>query len=176
MMCAHGVPTVILRGCHCAGTQLLFYCSVDSLRPHGCNLQASLPSLSPGLCSNSCPIKSMMPSNYLILCHTVLLLSAVFPSTRVFSNELALCIRQPEYWSFSFSISPSNEYSGLIAFRMDWFDLRAVQGTLRSLLQHPHSGSLWPLLKSVFMKAQTAALVPVVSNSVVSDSLGPHGL
>ena len=80
----------------------------------------------------------MMPSNYLILCHTVLLLSSVFPSTRVFSNELALCIRQQKYWSFSFSISSSSEYSGLISFRIDWFDLHAVQGTLKSLLHHHH--------------------------------------
>ena len=118
--------------------QWLFSCSVDSLRPHGLQLAGlPYPSLSPGLCSNSCPIKSMMPSNYLILCHTVLLLSSVFPSTRVFSNELALCIRQQKYWSFSFSISSSSEYSGLISFRIDWFDLHAVQGTLKSLL-HPH--------------------------------------
>ena len=77
-------------------------------------------------------IKLVMPSNHLILCH--LLLSSVFPTIRVFSNELALHIRWPNYWSFSFSISPSNEYSGLIFFRMNWFDLLAVQGTLKSLL------------------------------------------
>ena len=81
-------------------------------------------------------IKLMMPSNHLILCHPLLLLSSTFPSIRVFSNELALCIRWPKYWSFSFSISPSNEYSGLISFKIDWFDLLAVQGTLKSLLQH----------------------------------------
>ena len=76
----------------------------------------------------------MMPSNHLILCHPLLLLSAAFPSIRVFSNELTLRIRWPKYWSFSFSISSSNEYSGLISFRMDWLDLLAVQGTLKSLL------------------------------------------
>ena len=81
------------------------------------------------------PIRSMMPSNHLILCHPLLLLPLVFPSIRVFSNESALCIRWPKYWSFSFSISPSNEYSELISFRIDLFDL-AVQGTLKSLLQH----------------------------------------
>jgi len=76
-----------------------------------------------------------MPSNHLILCHPLLLLPSIFPSIRVFSNESALCIRWPKYWSFSFSISPSNEHSGLISFRMNWWDLFAVQGTLKSLLQ-----------------------------------------
>ena len=82
--------------------------------------------------------ESVMPSNHVILCCPLLLLPSVFPSIRIFSNELALCIRWPKYWDFSFSIGPSNEYSGLISFRVDWFDLLAVQGTLKSLLQ-PHS-------------------------------------
>ena len=81
-------------------------------------------------------IESVMPSNHLILCGPLFLLPSVFPSIRVFSNESALYIRWPKYWSFSFSISPSNEYSGLISFRIDWWDLFAVQGTLKSLLQH----------------------------------------
>ena len=81
-------------------------------------------------------IKSVMPSNYLILCRPLLLPPSIFPSIRVFSNESVLHIRWPKYWSFSFSMSPSNEYSGLISFRMDWFDLLAVQGTLKSFLQH----------------------------------------
>ena len=81
-------------------------------------------------------IESAMLSNHLILCHPLLLMPSIFPSIRVFSNELALCIRWPKYWSFS--ISPSNEYSGLISFRTDWFDLLAVQGTRKSLLQHPN--------------------------------------
>ena len=80
-----------------------------------------------------------MPSNYLIVCHPLLLLPSIFPSIRVFSNESALCIRWPKYWSFSFNISSSNEYSGLISFRMDWLDLFAVQGTLKSLLQNHNS-------------------------------------
>ena len=84
-------------------------------------------------------IESMMLSNYLILCHPLFFLPPIFPSFWVFSNEPALHIRWPKYWSFSFSISPSNEYSGLISFRMDWFDLLAVQGTLKSLLQHHNS-------------------------------------
>ena len=81
-------------------------------------------------------IESVMPSNHLILCYPLLFMPSVFPSIRVFPNETALCIRCPTYWSLSFSISPSNDYSGLISFRMDWFDLLAVQGTLKSLLQH----------------------------------------
>ena len=80
-------------------------------------------------------IESVMPSNHLILCHPLLLLPSTFPSIKVFSNESALCIRWPKYWSFSFSIRPSNKYSGLISFRMNWFDL-AVQGILKSILQH----------------------------------------
>ena len=84
-------------------------------------------------------IESVMPSSHLILCHPLLLLPSIFPSNRVFSNESTLPIRWPKYWSFSFSISPSNEYSGLISFRMDWFDHLAVQGTLKSLLQHHRS-------------------------------------
>ena len=84
-------------------------------------------------------IELAMPSNLLVLCHPLILLPSIFPSIRVFSNESVLHIRWPKYRSFSFSISPSNEYSGLISFRIDWFDLLAVQGTLKSLLQHHHS-------------------------------------
>ena len=84
-------------------------------------------------------IELVMPSSHLILCHPLLLLPSIFPSIRVFSNESALCIRWPKYWSFSFKISPSNAYPGLISFRMDWLDLLAVQGTLKSLLQHHSS-------------------------------------
>ena len=87
-------------------------------------------------------IESEMPSNHLIFCRPLLFLPSIFPSIRVFSNESVLCIRWPKYWSFSFSISPSNEYLGLISFRTDWFDLLAVQGTLKSLLQHHSSLAL----------------------------------
>ena len=87
-------------------------------------------------------IESMRPSNYVILCHPLLLLPSIFPSIRVFSNESVLHIRWPEYWSFSFSISPSNEYSGLISFGIDWFDLLAVQGTLKSLQHHSLKASI----------------------------------
>ena len=91
-------------------------------------------------------IKSVMPSNHLIFCHPFLLLPSMFPSIKVFANESVLPIRVPKYWNFSFSISPSNDYSGLISFRIEWLDLLAVQGTLKSLLQHHSSKAsiLWP--------------------------------
>ena len=98
-------------------------------------------------------IESVMPSNHLILCRPLLLLPSIFPSITVFSSESVLHIRWPEYWSFSFSISPSNEYSGLISFRMDWLDLLAVQGTLKSFLQH-HSSKASILQHSAFFMAQ----------------------
>ena len=98
-------------------------------------------------------IESVMPSSHLILCRPLFLLPPIPPSIRVFSNESALCIRWPKYWSFSFNISPSNDYSGLISFRMDWLDLRAVQGTLKSLLQH-HSSKASILWYSAFFIVQ----------------------
>ena len=96
-------------------------------------------------------IKSVMLSNHLILCHPLLLLPSIFPSIRGFSNKSVLRIRWSKYWSFSFSISPSNEYSGLISFRMDWLDLLAVQGTLKSLLQHHNSKALIIWCSAFFM-------------------------
>ena len=98
-------------------------------------------------------IESVMTANHLIICRPLLLLPSVFPSIRVFSNDLALCIRWPKYWSSSFSISPSNEYSRLISFRIHWFDLLAVQGTLKSLLQH-HSSKASMLQHSAFFIVQ----------------------
>ena len=98
-------------------------------------------------------IELVMPSNHRILCHPLLLLPSIFPSIRVFSDESILCIRWPKYWSFSFSISPSNEYSGLISFRIDWLDLFLVQGTLKSLLQH-HSSKASVLRCSAFFIVQ----------------------
>ena len=98
-------------------------------------------------------IALVMPSNHLILYHPLLLLSSIFPSIQVFSNELILCIRWPKYWSFSFSISPSNEYPGLISFRMDWLDVLAVQETLKSLLQY-HSSKAPILQHSTFFIVQ----------------------
>ena len=109
----------------------------DSLLHHGLQHTRLLcPLLSPGVCSKLMSIELMMPSNHLFLYHPLLLLSSIFPSIRVFSIESALHIMWPKYWSFSFSIRPSSEYSGLISFRIDWFNLLAVQGTLKSLLQH----------------------------------------
>ena len=98
-------------------------------------------------------IELVMPSNHLILCHPLLLLTSIFPSIRVFSNESVLCMRWPKYWSFSFNISPSNEHSGLISFKMDWLDLLAVQGTLKSLFQH-HSSKAAILWLSAFFIVQ----------------------
>ena len=106
-------------------------------------------------------IESVMPSNHLILCHPLLLLPSIFPSVMVFSNESVLHITWPEYWSFSFSISPSNEYLGLISFRTDWFDLLALQGTLKSLLQH-HSSKASILRRSAFFMVQLSH--PYVAN------------
>ena len=98
-------------------------------------------------------IELVMPPSHLILSHCLLLLPSIFPSIRVFSNESALCIRWPKYWSFSFSISPSSEYSGLISFRIDWFDLLAIQETLKSLLKH-HSSKALILCSSAFFMVQ----------------------
>ena len=98
-------------------------------------------------------VESVVPSNHLILCHPLLLLPSSFPSIRVFSNESVLCIRCPKYWTFSFSISPSNEYSGLISFRMDWLDHLSVQGTLKSLPQH-HISKASILWHSAFFTVQ----------------------
>ena len=106
-----------------------------------------------------------MPSNHLILCHPLLLLPSIFPSIRVFSSESALCIRWPDYRSFSFSISPSNEYSGLISYRMDWLDLLAVQGTLKSLHQH-HSSKASILQRSAFFTVQLSHPYMTTGNTI----------
>ena len=111
----------------------------DSLQPHGLqHTRPSCPSPTPRVHPNL-SIKSVMPSSHLILCHPLLLLPPIPPSIKVFSNELTLRMRWPKYWSFIFSIIPSKEHPGLISFRMDWLGLLAVQGTLRSLLQHHSS-------------------------------------
>ena len=116
----------------------------DSLRPHGLQHTRHSQSL-----LKLTSIELVVPSNHLILCHPLLRLPSIFPSIRVFSNESALCMRWPKYWSFSFSISPSNEHPGLVSFRMDWLDLLAVQGTLNSLLQHHSSKSINSLMLSL---------------------------
>ena len=126
----------------------------DNLRPHELQHSRSpCPSPTLGVYPNSCPLKSVMPSNHFILCCPLLLLPSIFPDIRVFSNESALHIRWPQYWSFSLSISSSNEHPGLISFRMDWLDLLAVQGTLKSLLQL-HSWKASILWCSVFFIVQ----------------------
>ena len=119
--------------------------------------QASLPITNSWSLLKLLSIESVMPSNHLILCRPLLLPLSIFPSIRVFSNESSLHIRWPKYWSFSFSISPSSEYSGLISFRMDWFDPLAVQGTLKSLLQH-HSSKASILWHSAFFVVQLSHL------------------
>ena len=136
-----------------AARELLFSRSVasDSLRPH--RLQASLSFTISRSLPKLMSIELVMPSNHLILCHTLLLLPLIFSSIRVFSNVLALHIRQTKYWNFSFSLSPSNEYSGLISFRIDWFVLLTVQGTLKSLLHH-HSSKASIILCSAFFIVQ----------------------
>ena len=137
-----------------------YFCSVhlsrsvmsDSETPWTAARQASLSITKSQSLLKLMSIKSVMPSNHLILCH-LLLLPSTFPSIRVFSSESVLCIRRPKYWSFSFRSSSSNEYSGLISFRIDWFNLLAAQGTLKSLLQH-HSLKASVLQCSAFFMAQ----------------------
>ena len=125
----------------------------NSLWPHGPqHARPPCPSPTPGAYSNTCSLR--MPSSHLILCRPLLLSPSIFPNIRVFSNESALRIRWPKYWRFSFSISPpSNEHPGLISFRMDWLDLLAVQGTLKSLLQH-HSAKTSILRRSALFIVQ----------------------
>ena len=141
-------------------TGLSYCCVVQSLShdqlfvtPQTAACQASLSITNSQSLSKLMSIESVMPSNHLILCHSLFLLPSIFPSIRVFSNGSALRIRWPKYWSFSFYISPSNEHSRLISFRMDWLDLLAVQGTLKSLLQH-HSSKASVLWCSAFFTVQ----------------------
>ena len=135
---------------------LLFSCSFvsNSLLPHGLqHARLPCPAPSPRACSNSCPLNQWCCQTISSSCHPLLLLPSIFPSIRVFSNKLALHIRWPKYWSFSFSISPSKEYSGLISFRIDWFELLALQGTLKGLLQY-HSSKPSVLWHSAFFAVQ----------------------
>ena len=141
----------------------------DSLQPHE-SIAAHQASLS--ITNSQSPpklmsIESVMPSNHLILCHPLPLLPSIFPSIRVFSNESALHIKWPKYWSFSFSISPSNEHPGLISFRMDWLDLLAVQGTLKSLLQH-HRSKASALQHSAFFLVQLSHPYMTTGKTVAS--------
>ena len=128
-------------------------------------------SLCPGVCPSSCPLHQWCHPTIFILCHPLLLLPSIFPSIRVFSNESAVHIRWPKYWSFSFSISPSNEYSRLISFNIDWFGL-AFQGTLKSLLQH-RSLKASILERSAFFKVQLSQSYVTTEKTTASD-FGPQ--
>ena len=137
----------------------------DSLQPHGLQHTSPLcPSLTHGAYSNSCPL-SRWGHPTISSCHPLLLPPSTFPSIRVFSNESVLCIRWPKYWSFSFIISPSNEHSGLICFRMDWLDLLAIQGTLKSLLQH-HSSKASILRCSAFFIVQLSHIYVTTGQTI----------
>ena len=156
---------------------ILFYfcsdrncCSVAKLYPTLCDLQTAARQASLSITNSRSLLKlmsieSVMPSSHFILCHPLLLLPSIVPSIRVFFNELALHIRWPKYWSFSFSISPSNEYSGLLSFRMDWLNLLAVQGTLKSLLQH-HSLTPSILWCSDFFMVQLSHLYVTTGKTI----------
>ena len=143
------LPTSYLFLCPHIFSSVQFSRSVvsDSATPWTAARQASLSITNSRSSPKAMSIESVMPSSHLILCCPLLLLPSIFPSIRVFSNESALRMRWPKYWSFSFSISPSNEHPGLISFRMDWLDLFAVQGTLKSLLQH-HSSKASPYFRA----------------------------
>ena len=154
------------RGCNhvsCIGRRILYHWVTSSIQllsnvqlfanPWTTAHQASLSITNSQSLLKLMFIESVMPSNHLILCRSLLLLPSIFPRIRIFSNESVLYIRWPKYWSFSFSISPSNEYSGLISFRMDWLDLLAAQGTLKSLLQY-HSSKASILQCSPFFVVQ----------------------
>ena len=130
-----------------------------------CTCQASLSFTNSWSLLKLMSIELVMPSNHLILCRTLLLLSSIFPSIKVSSNESVLHIRWPKYWSFSFSISPSGEYSGLISFRMNWLDLLAVQGTLKSLLQH-HSSKPSILRHSAFFIVQLSHPYMIIGKTI----------
>ena len=132
--------------CGISGVQFSLSVISDLATPWTAARQASLSIVSSQ--SLFISFESVMPSNYLILCHPLLLLPSIFPSIRVFSSELTLCIRWPKYWSFSFSINLASGYSELISFRIDWFDLPAVQGTLKSFFQHYNSKAsiIWCLV------------------------------
>ena len=163
-MCIYSIHVcVCMYICVCVCVYIYSCCSVAQLCPIICDpMNCSVPDIpvlyhllefAPVLMST----ESVRPSNHLILCRSLLLLPSTFPSIRVFSNVLTLCIRWPKYWSFSFSISLSNEYTGLNSFRIDWFDLLAVQGTLKSLLQH-HSFNASILWYSAFFMVQLSHL------------------
>ena len=138
----------------------------DSLQPHGLqHAKLPCPSPTPRAYLNSCPLSRWCHPTISSSVHPLLLLLSVFPSIRVFSNELVLCISWPQIWSFSFSVSPSSEYSGLISFRIDWLDILAVQGTLKSLLQH-HSSKASILQHLAFFIVQLSHPYMTTGNTI----------
>ena len=137
----------------------------DSSTPWTAACQSSLPNTNSLSLLKLTSIKLGMPSNHLILCHPLIFLPSIIPSIKVFSNKSVLCIKWPKYWSFSFSISPSNEYSGLISLRIDCFDLLTVQGTLKSLLQH-HSSKASILQHSAFFMVQLSHPYMITRKSI----------
>ena len=148
-------------GMKCLSVQYSHSVVSDSAPQHA---RPPCPSPTPGVYPNM-SIESVMPSSHLILCHPLLLLPSIFPSIRVFSNESALHMRWPKYWSFNFNISLSNEHLGLISFRMDWLDLLAVQGTLKSLLQH-HSSKTSILQHSAFFIVQFSPMYVTIGKTI----------
>ena len=164
------MPPILQADSLAAEPQIQFSHSVvfDSVTPWTIACQASL-----SITNSRSPPKPMsnelvMPPNHLILCHPLLLLPSIFPSIRVFSNESALHIRWPKYWSFSFNISPTSEYPGLIYFRMDWLDLLAVQGTLKSLLQHHSSKASIPLCSAFFIVQLSSPLEVFLTGKTIA--------
>ena len=151
-------------GCFCQSVQLISHVLLFET-PWTAAHQTSLSISNSQSLIKLISIKSVMPSNHLILCHPLLLLPTTFPSIRVFSNESVLCIRWPKYWSFSFSISSSNEFSGLISCRIDWLDLLAVQGNLKSVLQH-HSSKASILQHSAFFIVQLSHLYMTTGKTI----------
>ena len=140
---------------------LIWFLAIPWTEAHKVSLSFTVPQSLLKLMS----IELILPSNHIILCHPSFLLPSIFPSIRVFSNELALCIRWPKYWSFSFRISVPNEYSGLISFRIDWFHLLAAQGTLKSLLQH-HNAEASILQCSAFCMVQLSHLYMTTGKTI----------
>ena len=180
-----GVPQNVKRGVSVSSVQLLSHVQL-SATPWTVACQASLSITNSWSLLKLMSIESVLPSNHLIFCHLLLLLPSIFPSIRVFSNESALHIRWPKYWNFSFNISPSNEHLGLISFRMDWLDLLAVQGTLKSLLRH-HSLKASILRCSAFFTVQLSHpymtigkiksdTVSTVSPSISHEVMGPDAM
>ena len=171
------LPGALIPGCAVIAAQSLSCVQLFAI-PWSAACQVSLSFTISWSMLKFMSIESVMPSNHLVLCHPLLLLPSIFPSIRVFSNESALGIRWPKYWSFSFCINPSNEYLVLISFRIDWFDLLAVQGTLKTLLQHHSSKAsiLWPLAFLMVQLSHPYMTTALDKSLCLSVSPFPHQL